>query len=910
MDSEGNGGLQRFSAAGKTLPNPRLHSRPIIDGASSESLKHTLSAHHSDPRRQHTLVIQGGSQSSQERGVPFTNSNWGRKTIWTLPSEVQDYINEAYMDSMYGDCVSGNRFCQYEPAWPHDQQSMPVRPFYSPQSGKDANTILCQILEPLEECFAQPQSTNVAGLLEKLRKERRTRLSKQKYHRSGAIYRNNPDAALELNVHSLLNRVRLAVQRDRLDLAEALGRKAVGLAAKLECGPITAKCWYWQGVIADKQQEKEVAAEAFLLALSCVGKYAEGESMPKYVEAYEELILDVLQRQCPGQFDRDMWCANLREAAQGYTFGLLAEPTSFSDQTAASRTSRHSAPANGALPKPHPNPRPDADLGRSGRNILGLGINIPAVVKQSPVLDRRARSPPSRASKRSASMMGAREGLQSTPTSSGFIFSDHPSAVPIPLGKRPHRAESTRSEQASEPPTPLGKRRSHLRRSFRSVGRRDFSREFSDGTDTKDLEALMSRVMLQAWNLPEVPVSQKQSPVPARLSQTSQQTTPSTPPSANMTPSPRSKPLPAGAENSAAVVELFDRAMSTGSGIELGTSAQHSPLSRASFFGGWKPLKTVSTASTPSTPSTSSPWEGAWVSRLDARLAEMEAPSPGAYYSSRPCSIHLDFVNPFSPNYISIRSPRPSPSSSNISPFSSPPPRSAAFERSAPRKSSSPTPLDTDIKRVSFTTPHAGQRTRSGSVSEPSSPSPLRESSTIDEQQDTETETSQEQMNLPPFEELLNATPKSPPRPAPPPGTSPPSTAPAAPPSKPPPSQVNTRTPNWRSATSSTQPRRPSRIPIASSGRSPTPAHAVRGVPRSPPLPMPAPLKPTPEARPNPLRKQAPTGKGSGSKGVASMPRADSKSRESSQSEAEKRRLKPSPLRRKGPVGKGREGER
>ena len=869
VDSEGNSGLQRFAAAGKTLPSPRLHRRTVIDGASSESLKHTLPAHHSEPHKQHTPVIQGDLKSSHNTGLPFTNSNWGRKTHQTLTSEVQDYINEAYIDSVYGDFVSDNRTRQYEPTWPQYRPSTPGPPPYYPQSGKDAETTLCRILAPLQECLAQPQSTNVARLLELWRNGRSTRSEKQKFHGSGAIYHNTPDAALELNVHSLLNRVRLAVQRDRLDLAEALARKAVGLAAKLEYGPITAKCWYWQGVIADKLEEKEAAAEAFLLALTCVGKYAEGDSVHKYVEEYEELILDLMQRQCPDPFDRDMWSANLRDAAQSYTFGLLPDLTSFSDDAVAAtgRIPRHSTPATPQLQKP-------------ARNVLGLGINIPAGVRQSPLLDRRTRSPPRRASKRSASLMGAREGQQSTPTSSGFHPSEHPSALPTPLGKRRHSAEFTGSEHPSALPTPLGKRPSRLRKSIGSPGRKALRREFSDGTDTKDLEECMSKLLLQAWNLPTIPVSQKQSPLPARLSQISQLKTPSTPPDAHTTPS-LSKPLPAAAENDAAGVELFDRLMSTGSATESNTSAQEAPITRASFFGEWKPLKTEST------------WEGRWVSRLDERLAEMGAPSPDPYPAS-PLSIHVDFKNPFSPNAISSRS-YPSPSSSNISPFSSLPPRVANFGRSAFPKSSSPTPLDTDIKRVSFTTPHAGQRTRTGSISEPSSPSPLRESSTIDDSE------SEEQLSLPPFSELLKATPKSPPKPALPPKNSPPApTAPpkTSPPSKAPPSQIST--PNWRSAATSTQPRRPSRIPIASSGQSPPPAHVSQGVLGSPPMPLPAPLK----MKPSPLKPKLASTR-NGSKGVASKPSVD-KSRESSTSEAEKRKLKPNPLRRKGPAREGK----
>jgi tetratricopeptide (TPR) repeat protein len=231
------------------------------------------------------------------------------RTRKRLKLEIEAYLPETYLDDVYGDLLSGNHRRLYEPSWP---SSLPPRntspPPHRPKSRREANTILQKTITPLLDWYSLPESkthtpeavqrqSKIAKALDKHERERGARECRQKIRGSGSdtLYRNLPDAGLEANILMLINRAHLALQSGLSERAERHIDRALGLVHKLDYLPLNAKCWYWKGLVADKRGGAKEAAEAFFNALECVGKYVEGDYLPKYIQVYEQEILDMLQ---------------------------------------------------------------------------------------------------------------------------------------------------------------------------------------------------------------------------------------------------------------------------------------------------------------------------------------------------------------------------------------------------------------------------------------------------------------------------------------------------------------------------------------------------------------------------------------------------------------------------------------
>ena len=239
-----------------------------------------------------------------------TDQQWQRTRIRKrLRLEIEAYVTEVYLSEVYGDFLSGHRTRLYEPSWPPSRQSLGTS-FQSncPKSRKEADVILQKTLAPLLDWYALPDSqadekeavekqSKISKALDKCERNKGARECRQKGQgcHTLTLYRNVPDAGLEANILMLINRAHLAVQRGNLERADRLIDKALGTVDKLDYRPLSAKCWYWKGLVADKRGSALEAAEAFFNALECVGKYAEGDYLPKYIQVYQQEILDMLQ---------------------------------------------------------------------------------------------------------------------------------------------------------------------------------------------------------------------------------------------------------------------------------------------------------------------------------------------------------------------------------------------------------------------------------------------------------------------------------------------------------------------------------------------------------------------------------------------------------------------------------------
>jgi hypothetical protein len=246
-----------------------------------------------------------------------------------LRLEIETYLRETYLNSVYGDSLSSNRTHLYEPSWPPSvQPDNSSQTPHRPKSRNGADTVLQEIIAPLLDWYSIPGSqantrealqkqNKIAKALDKYERERGARICRQKLQGSGVgtLYRNLPDAGLEANILMLTNRTHLAVQCGHIERAERLIDRALGFVDALDYRPLNAKCWYWKGLVADQRGGAKEAAEAFFNALECVGKYIEGDYLPVYIQVYEQTILDMLHVE--DEASRIEMARRLQRAARG-----------------------------------------------------------------------------------------------------------------------------------------------------------------------------------------------------------------------------------------------------------------------------------------------------------------------------------------------------------------------------------------------------------------------------------------------------------------------------------------------------------------------------------------------------------------------------------------------------------------
>jgi hypothetical protein len=244
-----------------------------------------------------------------------------------LAEEVSGYLKHSMLEAVYGDSLSGSRTRRYEPKWPVDVEHAEP-PLHQPASQGEANSKFRQLFRPLHGWHKLPETANTAWasrarllhITSTLVEHRQLRNTKPPppEKRSGnlLLYRNLPDAAIEVNVWSLINVAHLAIQQEQLYVADRRITKAFSLASKLRYEPLIAKCWYWRGRVADGFGDRRTAADCFLEAMHCNGVYQEGELLSKAVVEYKEDLLQVLKERV-NEKGEDKWSQLVGRAVRG-----------------------------------------------------------------------------------------------------------------------------------------------------------------------------------------------------------------------------------------------------------------------------------------------------------------------------------------------------------------------------------------------------------------------------------------------------------------------------------------------------------------------------------------------------------------------------------------------------------------
>jgi hypothetical protein len=244
-----------------------------------------------------------------------------------LAEEVSEYLKHSMLEAVYGDSLSGSRTRRYEPKWPVDVEHAEP-PLHQPASQGEANRKFRQLFRPLHGWHMLPETVNTAwGARARLQhitstlvehRQLRNKKPPPPEKRSGSLllYRNLPDAAIEVNVWSLINAAHLAIQQEQLYVADRRITKAFSLASKLRYEPLIAKCWYWRGRVADGFGDRRTAADCFLEAMHCNGVYQEGELLSKAVVEYKEDLLQVLQERVDEKGE-DKWSQLVGRAIRG-----------------------------------------------------------------------------------------------------------------------------------------------------------------------------------------------------------------------------------------------------------------------------------------------------------------------------------------------------------------------------------------------------------------------------------------------------------------------------------------------------------------------------------------------------------------------------------------------------------------
>ena len=205
-----------------------------------------------------------------------------------LSQRVEHSVTDAYLRRHYGDLLSGCPIKIFEPQYPVGAETSEATPAL-PRDDDICERTLHQVLNSTvirlySEVFRsghllrsheqlQGKVDRAFNRNEQVLRDESLRIS---YKGQGMLYRNLPDATIELYVTTLLNQAHSAIQQRQLDQAEDLVRKALIATKNLDYGPITGRCFAWLYVINQLRRETRAAAAAFLSALPCIGKYIEG----------------------------------------------------------------------------------------------------------------------------------------------------------------------------------------------------------------------------------------------------------------------------------------------------------------------------------------------------------------------------------------------------------------------------------------------------------------------------------------------------------------------------------------------------------------------------------------------------------------------------------------------------------
>ena len=310
---------------GSGLP---LRAQGSPPSASREAAIRPLAIHRSNDHGDKIEPHDGSGSSAQGReraNLAEPREIWSRER---LKREIEEYVKQAYLEITYEDQLSGCRTRLFEPQWHATDSPQPSFQSQRHLSGLEASLVLRHILAPVIDWYvlseteakageAVERQNKIARALDRYEGEGNARLGRQDF--SGRVlYRNVLDAGIEVNILTLVNRAHEGIHWGRVDHAAQLIDKALNLATRLDYHPISAKCWYWKGVVCHKHGSRAEAAECFFNALPAVGKYIEGDYLPRYIQYYRNDMLDTLEAKglIPVE-DRREWAGRLTNAAVG-----------------------------------------------------------------------------------------------------------------------------------------------------------------------------------------------------------------------------------------------------------------------------------------------------------------------------------------------------------------------------------------------------------------------------------------------------------------------------------------------------------------------------------------------------------------------------------------------------------------
>ena len=243
-----------------------------------------------------------------------------------LTQEILTYLQQSMLETVYGDFLSGSRTRRYESKWPMELEEIDT-PLQEPASREEANSMFQELFAPLRRWYTVSRGTpttpdslyqrqKILAELTEHRQNRDTKPPPERCSGNNSLYRNLPDAAIELNVWSAINSAHVAIRRQSWAIADRRVTRAMLLASKLHYEPLVAKCWYWRGLIADGLQDRKTAAECFLSAMPCVGVYEEGELLSVPVAEYKLELLELLDQQEASEGETE-WSKKVRRGITG-----------------------------------------------------------------------------------------------------------------------------------------------------------------------------------------------------------------------------------------------------------------------------------------------------------------------------------------------------------------------------------------------------------------------------------------------------------------------------------------------------------------------------------------------------------------------------------------------------------------
>jgi hypothetical protein len=126
------------------------------------------------------------------------------------------------------------------------------------------------------------------------------------------------EAAIQVNISLFISRAYIAITHRQNTAAKTLLIEALNLASQLSEPAIPqGRCYFWQGVIADRTNKEDLCPQFFVAAIPCLNHSREGERLLPYILKYWTEVLEWMR--APSQETtrpetREQWRKALKEA--------------------------------------------------------------------------------------------------------------------------------------------------------------------------------------------------------------------------------------------------------------------------------------------------------------------------------------------------------------------------------------------------------------------------------------------------------------------------------------------------------------------------------------------------------------------------------------------------------------------